>query len=112
MATPKIQVGLEKSGKLLFPCNTNNKERTHRYFNAFKLWNNSIGKVVSMFSERYLKYKINNRKLCHKLEGSKLLLIISVCVDSLGIRVRTCKIQLQNRSVFQSTTQVKFYSAT
>ena len=81
MGTQKIRVGLEKSAKLSFPFNTNHKESTHRYFNAVKLWNTSLGKVVNLFWERALKYKINNRNLCHKLEGSRLLLIILVCVD-------------------------------
>ena len=81
MATQKIRVGLGKSAKLSFPLNTNHKERTHRLFNAVRLWNNSLGKFVNLFSERTLKYKINNRNSCHNLEGSKLLLIISVCVD-------------------------------
>ena len=81
MATQKIQVGLEKSAKLSFPFNTNYKERTHRSLNAVKLWNNSLGRVVNLFSERSLKHKINNRNLCNKLEGSNLLLIISVRVD-------------------------------
>ena len=54
----------------------------------------SLGKVNNLFWERYLKYKVNNRNLCHNLEGSKLLLIISVRVDWLSIRVPTCKIQL------------------
>ena len=94
MGMQKVRVGLEKSAKLSFPFNANHKERTHRFFNALRFWNNSLGKVVNMFSERYLKYKINNRNLCDKLEGSRLVLIISVCVDSLGKRVRTCKIQL------------------
>ena len=48
---------------------TNYKERTYRDFNALKLWNDSFAKFVSLFLERYLKYKINNRNLCHKLEG-------------------------------------------
>ena len=81
MATKKMRVGLEKSAKLSFPFNTNHKERTHRFFNAVKLWNNSLGKVVNLFPYRYLEYKTNNRNLCHKLEGSKLLPIISVGVD-------------------------------
>ena len=81
MATKKIRVGLEKSAKLSFPFNTNHKERTHRRSNAIKLWNNSLGKVVNLFSNRFLEYKTNNRNLCDKLEDSKLLLIISVCVD-------------------------------
>ena len=69
MATQKIRVGLEKSTKLSFPFNTNHKESTHRYFNAVKLWNNSLVKFVSLFLERTLKYEINNRNLFHKLEG-------------------------------------------
>ena len=81
MATQKIGVGLEKSARLSFPFNTNHKERTHGFVNAVKLWNNSLGKFVNLFSERNPKYKINNRNLCHKLEGLKLLLIISVGVD-------------------------------
>ena len=67
---------------------------THSLSNAVKMWNNSLGKVVNLFSERSLKYKINNRNLCHKLEGSRLLLKISVRVDLLSIRVSTCKIRL------------------
>ena len=81
MATKKIRVGLEKSAKLSSPFNTNHKKRTHRSFNAVKLWNNSLGKVVNLLSERDLKYKINNGSFCHKMEDSKLLLIISVSVD-------------------------------
>ena len=81
MATQKVRVGLKKSAKLSFPFNTNYKERTHSFVNAVKLWNNSLGKVVNLFSERYLKYKINNRNLCNKLEGSNHLLIILVRVD-------------------------------
>ena len=110
MGTQKIRVGLEKSAKLSFPFNTNHKKPTHRKINAVKLWNNSLGKVVNLFWERSLKYKINDRNLCNKLEGSKLLLIISVCVGWLSIQVCTCKIQLKNKSVFQSTIQVKFNS--
>ena len=92
MATQKVRVGLEKSAKFSFPFNTNHKKPTHSLSKAFKLWNNSLGKVVNLFWERYLKYKINNRNLCHKLEGSRLLLIIWILVHRLSIRVRTCKI--------------------
>ena len=53
---------------------------THSLSNAVKVWNNSLGEVVNLLLERALKYKINNRNLCHKLEGSSLLLIISLCV--------------------------------
>ena len=81
MATQKIRVGLEKSAKPSFPFNTNHKESTHRYSNAVKSSNNSLGNFVNLFSERRLKYKINNCNLCNKLEGSKLLLKISVCLD-------------------------------
>ena len=63
MATQKIRVGLKKSAKLSFPFNTSHKESTHRYFNAVKLWNNSLVKFVSLFLERTLKYEINNRNL-------------------------------------------------
>ena len=81
MATPKIRVGLGESAKLSFPFNTNHMDCTHRLSNAVKVWNNSLGKVVNLLSERALKYIINNRNLCHKLEGSKVLLIISVSFD-------------------------------
>ena len=94
MGTQKIRVGLEKSAKLSFLFNTNHKKSTHRKFNVVKLGNNSLGKVVKLFWKRSLKYKINNRNLCHKLEELRLVQIISVSVDSLSIRVRTCKIQL------------------
>ena len=94
MATQKILVGLEKRARLSFPFNTNHKKPTQSLSNAVKLSNNSLGKFVNLFLERSLKYKINNRNLCHKLSGSKLVLIISVRVDCLSIRVRACKIQL------------------
>ena len=81
MATQKIRVGLGESAKLSFPFNTNHIDCTHRLSNAIKVWNNSLGKVVNLLSERALKYIINNRNLFHKQEGSKLLLTISVCVD-------------------------------
>ena len=42
---------------------------THRNFNAVKLWNNSIVKLVSLFLERTLKCKIINRNLCYMQEG-------------------------------------------
>ena len=80
MATPKIRVGLGESAKLFFPFNTNHMDCIHRLSNDVKVWNNSLGKVVNLLSERVLKYKTNNRNLCHKLVGSKLL-IISVGVD-------------------------------
>ena len=51
------------------PSKTNHKECTHRYVNTLKLWNDSLAKFLSLFSERSLKYKINNRNLCYKLEG-------------------------------------------
>ena len=81
MATQKIRAGLGESAKFSFPFNTNHMDCTHRLSNAVKLWNNSLGKVVNLFPYRYLQYKTNNRNLCHKLVGSKLLPIISVCVD-------------------------------
>ena len=81
MAMQKIRVGLGESAKLSLPFNTNHMDCTHRLSNAVKVWNNSLGKVVNLLKERALKYKISNGSLCHKLEESKLLLIISVCVD-------------------------------
>ena len=81
MATQEIRVGLGESAKLSFPFNTNHMDCTHRLSNADKVWNNSLGKVVNLLSERDLKYKINNGNFCHKMEDSKLLLIISVSVD-------------------------------
>ena len=71
----------KKSAKRSFPFNTNHTERTHRNFNVFMLWNDSFVKFVSLFLERTLKHKINNRNLRHKLEGPKLLLIISISAD-------------------------------
>ena len=71
----------KKSAKRSFPFNTNHTERTHRNFNVFMLWNDSLVKFVSLFLERTLKHKTNNRNLRHKLEGPKLLLIISISVD-------------------------------
>ena len=110
MSTQKIPFALRKSAKLSFTFNTNHMDCTHRLSNAIKVWNNSLGKVVNLFSERALKYKKNNPNLCHKLEGSSPLLIIWVRVYWISIRVPTCKIQLKNKSVCQSTIQVKFNS--
>ena len=81
MATQKIRVDLGESAELLFPFNTNHMDCNQRLSIAVKVWNDSLGKVFNLLSERALKYIINNRNLCHKLEGSKLLLIISVSFD-------------------------------
>ena len=105
MATKSLS-RIRKKCKALVPINTNHTERTHRYFNAFMLWNDSLVKFVSLFLERSLKHKTKNRNLRHKLERPKLLLTIQYLLIDLVYRFPLLKYNSKTKAFFNSTTQV------
>ena len=109
MATKSLS-RIRKKCKALVPINTNHTERTHRYFNAFMLWNDSLVKFVSLFLERSLKHKTKNRNLRHKLERPKLLLTIQHLLIDLVYRFALLKYNSKTKAFFNSTIQVNLKS--